>query len=55
MDEIMLKAFLAAVTAGALSGFTGVFIYLLNIPFIGVAGAHSAMAGGVWGDRKSVV
>lgn len=49
MDEIMLKAFLAAVTAGALSGFTGVFIYLLNIPFIGVAGAHSAMAGGVWG------
>lgn len=49
MDEIMLKAFLAAVTAGALAGFTGVFIYLLNIPFIGVAGAHSAMAGGVWG------
>lgn len=49
MDEIMLKAFLAAVAAGGLAGLTGVFIYLLNIPFIGVAGAHSAMAGGVWG------
>ena len=49
MDEIFLKAFIAAVAAGGLAGFTGVFVYLLNIPFIGVAGAHSAMAGGVWG------
>ncbi len=48
-DDILIKAVAAAAAAGAGCGLTGVFIYLMNIPFIGVAIAHSAMAGGIWG------
>ncbi|MCE5299309.1 MAG: metal ABC transporter permease [Spirochaetia bacterium] len=35
--------------SGAACGLTGVFVFLLNIPFVGVAIAHAAMAGGIWG------
>jgi manganese/iron transport system permease protein len=35
---------------GAQCGLTGVFVFLLNIPFVGVAIAHAAMAGGIWGS-----
>jgi manganese/iron transport system permease protein len=48
-DAILLNALVMAALAGAGCGLAGVFIYLLNIPFIGVAIAHSAMAGGIWG------
>lgn len=48
MDEMLLKSFITASLAGLSCGLIGVFIYLLNIPFIGVAIAHSAMAGGIW-------
>jgi len=48
-DMIFYKAVLAAGLAGAGCGLAGVFIYLMNIPFIGVAIAHAAMAGGIWG------
>ncbi len=48
MDEILLKSLITACLAGLSCGLIGVFIYLLNIPFIGVAIAHSAMAGGIW-------
>jgi manganese/iron transport system permease protein len=49
VDVIFLKTVTAAALAGAGCGLIGVFIYLMNIPFIGVAIAHSAMAGGIWG------
>ena len=48
-DLIFIKTLIAASLAGAGCGLIGVFIYLMNIPFIGVAIAHSAMAGGIWG------
>jgi manganese/iron transport system permease protein len=48
-NPVFLQALLAAAVAGAGCGLAGVFIYLMNIPFIGVAIAHSAMAGGIWG------
>jgi len=48
MDELFIKAIITATIAGLGCGLTGVFIFLLNIPFIGVAIAHSAMAGGIW-------
>ncbi len=48
MDELFIKAIITAIIAGAGCGLAGVFIFLLNIPFIGVAIAHSAMAGGIW-------
>lgn len=48
-DMIFIKTVCAAVLAGAGCGLIGVFIYLMNIPFMGVAIAHSAMAGGIWG------
>ncbi|MBP7791973.1 MAG: metal ABC transporter permease [Candidatus Goldbacteria bacterium] len=48
MDELFAKAIITASIAGFGCGLIGVFIFLLNIPFIGVAIAHSAMAGGIW-------
>lgn len=49
MDELYLKAFLSCVFTGASCGLAGAFILLLEIPFVGVAVSHAAMAGGVWG------
>ncbi len=49
IDNIILKTFLVMILAGIECGLIGVFIFLLNIPFIGVAISHSAMAGGIWG------
>ena len=48
MDEISARALGAMALAGAQCGLIGVFVYLLNIPFIGVAIAHASMAGGIW-------
>lgn len=48
MDEFTLKALGVMALAGAQCGLIGVFVFLLNIPFIGVAIAHAAMAGGIW-------
>jgi len=49
IDNIILKTFLSMILTGIECGLVGVFIFLLNIPFIGVAISHSAMAGGIWG------
>ncbi len=48
MDELSVKAIGVMALAGAQCGLIGVFVYLLNIPFIGVAIAHASMAGGIW-------
>jgi manganese/iron transport system permease protein len=48
MDEFSVKAISVMALAGAQCGLIGVFVFLLNIPFIGVAIAHAAMAGGIW-------
>ncbi|MCL1972301.1 MAG: metal ABC transporter permease [Endomicrobia bacterium] len=44
-----IKALTASVFAGIACGIIGVWVYLLNIPFIGVAMAHTAFAGGILG------
>ena len=44
-----IKAFITAVLAGAACGIVGVWVYLLNIPFVGVAMAHTAFAGAILG------
>ena len=49
IDNITLKTYSTMVLTGIECGLIGVFIFLLNIPFIGVAISHSAMAGGIWG------
>jgi ABC-type Mn2+/Zn2+ transport system permease subunit len=49
MDNIEIKTYLLTALAGAECGITGVFVFLLNIPIVGVAIAHAAMAGGIWG------
>jgi len=48
-DPVYIKTFGIMALVGAECGLVGVFIFLLNIPFVGVAIAHSAMAGGIWG------
>ena len=48
MDNFTLKALGVMALAGAQCGLIGVFVYLLNMPFIGVAIAHASMAGGIW-------
>jgi ABC-type Mn2+/Zn2+ transport system permease subunit len=48
MDELSARAIGVMALAGAQCGLIGVFVYLLNIPFIGVAIAHASMAGGIW-------
>lgn len=49
IDNLFLKTLFTGVCVGLECGIIGVFIFLLNIPFVGVAIAHSAMAGGIWG------
>jgi len=49
IDIFFYKTILTAFFVGLECGILGVFIFLLNIPFVGVAIAHSAMAGGIWG------
>lgn len=44
-----IKALITAVFAGLACGIVGVWVYLLNIPFVGVAMAHTAFAGAVLG------
>ncbi|MCL2144511.1 MAG: metal ABC transporter permease, partial [Endomicrobia bacterium] len=44
-----IKALIASVFAGAACGVIGVWVYLLNVPFVGVAMAHAAFAGAVFG------
>ena len=44
-----IKAFITAVLAGVACGIVGVWVYLLNIPFVGVAMAHTAFAGAILG------
>ena len=48
-ESILVKTLLTIAVVGAECALVGVFIFLLNIPFVGVAIAHSAMAGGIWG------
>lgn len=49
IDNIIIKTYITILLTGIECGLIGVFIFLLNIPFIGVAISHSAMAGGIWG------
>lgn len=44
-----VKALIASVFAGAACGIIGVWVYLLNIPFVGVTMAHTAFAGAILG------
>ncbi len=46
---VLLKPGLAALLGGAVCGIVGVWVVLLNIPFVGVAMSHSAFAGAVLG------
>ncbi len=46
---LMLRPVLAAVLGGAVCGVVGVWVTLLNIPFVGVALSHAAFAGAVLG------
>lgn len=43
------RALAGAVLGGAACGIVGVWVVLLNIPFVGVAMAHAAFAGAVFG------
>lgn len=47
--DFFIKALAAAVFTGIACGIIGVWVYLLNIPFVGVAMAHTAFAGAVIG------
>lgn len=47
--DFMVRAFITAALAGAVCGIVGVWVVLLNIPFISVAMAHAAFAGAVFG------
>lgn len=51
MIEIQLfsRALLAALLAGIICGIIGVWVVLLNIPFVGVAMSHAAFAGAITG------
>ncbi|MCL2485857.1 MAG: metal ABC transporter permease [Endomicrobia bacterium] len=48
-EYFFIKALVASVFAGFACGIIGTWIYLLNIPFVGVAMAHAAFAGAVIG------
>lgn len=48
-NEFFIKALIAAIFTGVACGIMGVWVYLLNIPFVGVAMAHTAFAGAVIG------
>ncbi len=47
--EFMQRALLACVLGGITCGIIGVWVIMLNIPFVGVAMSHSAFAGAVFG------
>lgn len=51
MVEIQLfsRALLAALLGGTICGIIGVWVVLLNIPFVGVAMSHAAFAGAITG------
>ncbi|MFP4466107.1 MAG: metal ABC transporter permease [Candidatus Goldiibacteriota bacterium] len=49
VEDIFLRTLIVTSLAGLQCGLIGVFIFLLSIPFIGVAVSHAAMAGGIWG------
>ena len=48
-SHFFIKSLAASVFAGVACGIIGVWVYLLNIPFVGVAMAHTAFAGAVFG------
>ena len=43
------RALIASLLGGATCGIVGVWVILLNIPFVGIAMSHSAFAGAVFG------
>jgi manganese/iron transport system permease protein len=45
----VVRPLLAAVLGGALCGLVGVWVIMMNIPFVGVALSHAAFAGAVFG------
>jgi manganese/iron transport system permease protein len=47
--EFVWRAIAASVLGGITCGIIGVWVILLNIPFVGVAMSHSAFAGAVFG------
>jgi manganese/iron transport system permease protein len=46
---VLLKPLVAAVLGGLVCGVVGVWVVLMNIPFVGVAMSHAAFAGAVTG------
>ncbi|MCL2390158.1 MAG: metal ABC transporter permease [Endomicrobia bacterium] len=48
-DYFFIKAFIALLFTGLACGIIGTWVYLLNIPFVGVAMAHAAFAGAILG------
>ncbi|MDR1942207.1 MAG: metal ABC transporter permease [Endomicrobium sp.] len=49
LSYFFIKAAAASLFAGFACGIIGVWIYLLNMPFVGIAMAHTAFAGAVIG------
>lgn len=49
MWSLVWKPILAAVVGGAACGIVGVWVVLLNLPFVGVAMSHAAFAGAIAG------
>lgn len=49
MPGVFLKPLLAAFLTGAVCGVVGVWVVLMNIPFVGVAMSHAAFAGAIAG------
>ncbi len=47
--EFVQRAIIASILGGITCGIVGVWVVLLNIPFVGVAMSHSAFAGAVFG------
>jgi manganese/iron transport system permease protein len=46
---VLWRPLLAAVLGGAACGLVGVWVIMMNIPFVGVAMSHAAFAGAVFG------
>lgn len=47
--QLLIKPLLAAILGSIACGIVGVWVVLLNIPFVGVAMSHAAFAGAVFG------
>jgi len=47
--ELFIKPLLAAVLGSVVCGIVGVWVVLLNIPFVGVTMSHAAFAGAIFG------